>query len=104
VTAAALHALHDELGVILLGHSGQLANEGNCRPEFVIAMVGPGRYAGQLDAVLENPEELAVALEFCRHRQDPEAGDEKPGVPKGDIARGCPMADSAMSSEVFDVH
>ena len=63
--AALRHARHDELGVLLLCHSGEFLDKCHGRPQFVVSVIAPGRHAGHLDAVLDDPEKLAGAVE-CR--------------------------------------
>ena len=50
--------LHDELGVILWGHFGELSEKGYRRPKLVIAVIPPGGHAGHSDSVLDDPEQF----------------------------------------------
>jgi hypothetical protein len=103
VTAATLHALHDELGVLLLCHAGQLADEGNRRPQLIVTVVCPGRHAGHLDTVLEDPEQFAIAVGARGHGEIRRLRIE----PLGDVAlghAGRTVADGAMSREMLGAH
>ena len=71
LVAASGYARHYELGVIRLAHAGQLFEKCDDRPKLLVAVVAPGRRAGQLDAVLEDPEKLGRAAGqsgFCQIR------------------------------------
>ena len=56
--AAMGHAGHDQLAVFLGRHAGQLFKKSDRGPDLLIGMVGPGRHAGHLDAVLDDPEDF----------------------------------------------
>src|SRR6266850_4869695 len=101
--AAGLHALNDESGVLLRRHSRQLAQEGDGRPDLLIAVISPSRHAGHLDAVLDDPEHLAAAIELCRNRKVGRRGVKAVGdVALGDA--GCAVAHGAMRREMLDTH
>jgi hypothetical protein len=71
LVAASGYARHYELGVSRLAHAGQLFEKCDDRPKLLVAMVAPGRHAGHLDAVLEDPEKFGGAVEqrgFCQIR------------------------------------
>src|SRR5215472_6771268 len=66
------HARHQEPGVLLLGHRGQLFKKADRCPDFLVTMIAPGRHAGHFDAVLDDPEQLGrtVGLHgFCQVRR-----------------------------------
>jgi hypothetical protein len=84
VMAAMSPARHDELSVFLLRHSGELFDKSDGRPDLLIAVVSPSRHAGHLDAVLNNPEQLAVAVELRRNSKVGRCGIKA----VGDVASG----------------
>jgi hypothetical protein len=58
VMAAMRHALNNKLGIVLLGHIGELFQKADGRPQLVVAVIAPGWHAGHLDPVFEDPEQL----------------------------------------------
>jgi len=101
LVAASGYARHYELGVIRLAHAGQLFEKCDDRPKLLVAVVAPGRHAGHLDAVLEDPEKLGGAAEqngFCQIRW---RGIEAPR----DVAlryAWCAVAGGAMRRKMLD--
>ena len=58
VMAAMRRARDHELGIVLLGHIGELLQKTDRRPQLVVAVIAPGWHAGHLDPVFEDPEQL----------------------------------------------
>jgi hypothetical protein len=58
------HVRHYKPRIVLLAHVRQLFEKRDRRPQLHVAVIGPGRHAGHFDGVLDDPEELAVAVEF----------------------------------------
>jgi hypothetical protein len=58
VMAAMRRARDHELGIVLLSHIGELLQKTDRRLQFIIAVIAPGRHAGHLDPVFQNPEQL----------------------------------------------
>src|SRR3954463_16514728 len=51
--AAMHHRLTDQLAILLLGHAvAEFLQKRNCGPDFVVAVICPGRHARHFDAVL----------------------------------------------------
>ena len=49
-------ARREQLGKVLFGHTRQLSNESNSRPKLIVGVIAPGRHAGHLDPVFDDPE------------------------------------------------
>src|SRR5215831_8549302 len=60
------HARHDKPGVVLLAHARQLLEKADGCPQFVITVIAPGRHAGHLDTVLQDPEKLGGIVDRRR--------------------------------------
>src|SRR6516164_7219912 len=61
--AAVGQACHHQTGVLLLGHPGQLFKKRYGRPQLLVAVIAPGRHAGHLNAMLDDPEQLGRRVE-----------------------------------------
>src|SRR5690606_4183826 len=88
-------------GVGFRTHFWQRAQEGDLRPDLVVALLsGPGRHAGVFDAMPDDPEELAIPpisdpvfepRRRRRHRKH-DRRLEKAGRAVAGRATGCEMA------------
>src|SRR6516164_3519587 len=63
VVVAMRHARHHELGIVLVTHVRQLFEKRDSCPQLFVAVIAPGRHAGHLDAVLDDPEQLGWSVE-----------------------------------------
>src|SRR3954470_6500631 len=65
--AALHHRLTDQLAILLLGHAdAEFLQKPDGRPDFIVAVVGPGRHARHLDAILDDPEQLGRCISVRR--------------------------------------
>ena len=95
------YALHHQLCVILFAHGGQPLEKTDRRPDFLVAVIAPGRHAGHLDAVFDGPEKLGRGVKLSGLRKIRRRGIETPrDVAPGNAGRA--VADGAMGRKMLD--